>query len=289
MNSQPSTTYNHEVIVSDTENGTVSIAKADQWANKGEKITITVTPDEGYKMDTLTIMSGGKEIGYTDNEDGTYTFVMPDGKVTITATFVVDPNYEEPSEEPEPSTDVSDIFSDIPTNAWYKDVVQYAFDNGLMTGTSATTFEPNTTTTRGMIVSILHRLEGSPIVTGSDFTDVNDNDWYGQAVAWASSEGIVGGYGDGTFQPNKAITREEMASILYRYAEYKGIDVSARTDLSNYSDVSQIGSWATDVIQWANAEGLINGMTVTTLDPQGNATRAQVAAILMRYCENIAQ
>lgn len=156
-----------------------------------------------------------------------------------------------------------------------------------MTSTSSNTFEPDTTTTRGMIVSILHRLEGSPTVTGIDFTDVDYSDWYGQAVAWASSEGIVGGYGDGTFQPNKAITREEMASILYRYAAYKGIDVAARADLSKYSDANQIGTWATEVMQWANAEGLINGMTETTLEPQGNATRAQVADMMERFLENI--
>ena len=283
---EPTPNYNYQVTVQESENGTVTIAKEDQWANEGEKISVTVKPDEGYMVENLIITDkNGKEISFIDNEDGTYTFTMPEGKVHIEATFVVDPNYEEPGEEPEPSTDVSGIFSDITPDAWYKDVVQYVYDNGLMTGTSDTTFEPNTSTTRGMVGSILHRLEGSPVVTNSDFSDVKSDDWYGQAVAWAASEGLVGGYGDGTFQPNKAITREEMASIFYRYSQYKSYDVNERADLSGYKDAPS--DWAMEVMQWANAEGIINGMTENTLNSQGNATRAQVAAMLYRFIENV--
>ena len=278
--------YNYPVTIGKTEHGTVTIAKEDQWANDGEKITVTVTPDDAYMLDELVIKDkAGKELQVKDNGDGTYTFTMPEGAVTITATFVEDPDWVEPEPEPEPSTDVTDIFNDVTPGAWYVDVVQYAYDHGLMTGTSATTFEPDTTTSRGMIVSILHRLEGSPVVTGSDFTDVNDSDWYGQAVAWAASEGIVAGFENGTFQPNATVTREQMAAILYNYAEYKGIDTSARADLSAYSD--QPSAWAQDVMEWANAEGLITGTTATTLDPQGTATRAQVAAMLQRFIENV--
>ena len=283
---QPPSNYNYQVTLKDADNGTLSVAKEDQWANKGEKITVTVTPDEGYMLDELTITSNGKEIEYVDNEDGTITFTMPEGAVTIEATFVVDPDYEKP-EEPEEPVEPSMPFTDVNDGDWFYDVVQYVYDNGLMTGTSATTFEPNTATTRGMIVSILHRLEGSPAVTDENFSDVSSDDWYGQAVAWAASEGIVGGYGDGTFQPNKAITREEMASILYRYSEYKGFDVSDRANLSGYTDAPS--DWAVEVMQWANAEGLINGVTNTTLDAQGNATRAQVAAMFQRYLENVAK
>lgn len=272
--------YNYEVTVGKTENGTVTVAKEDKWATGGDEVTITVTPDKGYMLDDLTITTkGGKEVEVKDNGDGTYTFTMPESAITISATFAEDPDYV----EPEPSTSVADIFDDIQPGAWYEDAVQFAYDEGIMTGTSKTTFEPNTTTTRGMIVSILHRLEGNPVVTEESFSDVSADDWYGKAVAWASSKGIVGGYGDNTFQPNKAITREEMASILYRYAQYKDQDVSARADLSKYTDAGQLGAWAEEVMQWANAEGLINGMTEDTLDPQGNATRAQVAAMFQRY------
>lgn len=263
---------------SKTENGTVTVSP--KSASKGDTVTITVEPDEGYVLDELTVTdSKGEKVELTKVSDTKYTFTMPRSQVTIEATFVEDPDYV----EPDPSTSVADIFDDIQPGAWYEDAVQFAYDEGIMTGTSKTTFEPNTTTTRGMIVSILHRLEGNPVVTEEAFSDVSADDWYGKAVAWASSEGIVGGYGDGTFQPNKAITREEMASILYRYAQYKDQDVSARADLTKYTDADQVGAWAEEVMQWANAEGLINGMTEDTLVPQGNATRAQVAAMFQRY------
>lgn len=277
--------YNYPVTIGKTENGTVTIAKEDQWANGGEKITVTVTPDDAYMLDELIVKHGDKELEVTDNGDGTYTFTMPEGAVTITATFVEDPDWEEP-EEPGITT-VADIFSDVVPGAWYTDAVQYAYDNGLMTGTSATTFEPNTTTTRGMIVSMLHRLEGSPAVGSADFSDVASGDWYADPVAWAASEGIVGGYGDGTFGPNDPITREQMASILYRYADYKGLDVSARASLDAYSDADSVSPWASDVMSWAVSEGIISGMTEDTLAPQGTATRAQVAAMFQRFLENV--
>lgn len=278
--------YNYPVNIDDVENGSLSVAKEDQWATKGEEITVTVVPDEGYMLNELTIISNGKEIEYIDNGDSTITFTMPEGAVNIEPSFVVDPNYEKPT-DPEDPIEPSMPFIDVNADDWFYDAVQYVFDKGIMTGTGATTFEPGTSTTRGMIVSILHRLEGSPVVTNENFSDVIIDDWYGQAVAWASSEGIVGGYGDGTFQPEKDITREEMASILYRYSLYKGYDVSDRADLSGYTDAPS--AWAMEVMQWANAEGVINGMTDTTLDAQGNATRAQVAAMFQRYLENVSQ
>ena len=283
--------YNYPVTIGKTEHGTVTIAKEDQWANDGEKITVTVTPDDAYMLDELVIKDkAGNELQVKDNGDGTYTFTMPEGAVTITATFVEDPDWVEPEPEeptPEPSTDVTDTFNDVTPGAWYVDVVQYAYDHGLMTGTSATTFEPDTTTSRAMIVSILHRLEGSPNVGTSDFFDVASGAWYAAPVAWAAENGIVAGFEDGTFGPNDPITREQMASILYRYAEYKGIDTSARATLDAYSDAGSISPWATDVVSWANAVGLMNGVGENTLDPQGTATRAQVAAMLQRFIENV--
>ena len=176
---------------------------------------------------------------------------------------------------------VSDIFIDIAPDAWYKDAVQYAYDNGLMTGVSATEFAPEATTTRAMIVSILARLENVTSAESAGFSDVSDGDWYATAVNWAANVGVVNGYEDNTFRPNTAITREQLAAILMNYAAYKGEDVSARADLSNYTDQPSI--WATETMQWAVAEGLISGVTNTQLQPQGNATRAQVAAILQRF------
>lgn len=268
--------YSYEISVAQPDNGSVAV---DKYATEGETVTITATPDDGYVLDTLSVTAGGKELEVTDNGDGTYSFIMPSGKVSITAAFT--------EQLEEPNTDVADIFNDVVPGAWYTDAVQYAYDNSLMTGTSATTFEPNTTTTRGMIVSMLHRLEGSPAVGSAEFSDVAGGDWYADPVAWAASEGIVGGYGDGTFGPNDPITREQMASILYRYADYKGLDVSARASLDAYSDADSVSPWASDVMSWAVSEGIISGMTEDTLAPQGTATRAQVAAMFQRFLENV--
>ena len=134
-----------------------------------------------------------------------------------------------------------------------------------------------------MIVSMLHRLEGGPIAEAAGFTDVADGDWYADAVNWAASEGIVAGYEDNTFRPNDPITCEQLAAMLMNYAAWKGEDVSARADLSSYNDAASVSSWAAETVQWAVAEGLISGMPGNLLEPQGSATRAQVAAILQRY------
>ena len=276
--------YSYEISVAQPDNGSVTV---DKYATEGETVTITATPNAGYMLDTLSVTAGGKELEVIDNGDGTYSFTMPSSKVSISAAFAEDPDWVDPEQPEEPSTTVADIFNDVVPGAWYTDAVQYAYDNGLMTGTSATTFEPNTTTTRGMIVSMLHRLEGSPAVGSADFSDVAGGDWYADPVAWAASEGIVGGYGDGTFGPNDPITREQMASILYRYADYKGLDVSARASLDAYSDADSVSPWASDVMSWAVSEGIISGMTEDTLAPQGTATRAQVAAIFQRFLENV--
>ena len=177
---------------------------------------------------------------------------------------------------------VSDLFIDVAPDAWYKDAVQYAYDNGLMTGVSDTEFAPEATTTRAMIVSILARLEGVESAEAAGFADVDD-EWYATAVNWAANVGVVNGYEDNTFKPNTAITREQLAAILMNYAAYKGYDVSARADLSHYSDADSISSWANDVLLWAVAEGLLTGVTDDTIAPQAHATRAQVAAILQRF------
>ena len=174
-------------------------------------------------------------------------------------------------------------FTDVSEGDWFYDPVCFVYSQGLMTGTSATTFEPNTSLSRAMLVAVLHRLEDSPQASAGDFTDVADGDWYAQAVNWAASVGVVNGFDDGNFSPNAAITREQLAAILMNYAQYKGQDVSARATLDTYNDATAISSWANDVMSWAVAEGLLTGVTNDQLQPQGNATRAQVAAILQRF------
>ena len=266
--------YSYEIFTTVGDNGAIDV---DRYATEGDDVTITVSPDEAYLLDELTVTANGKEVEVKDNGDGTYTFKMPSADAKIVVTFAEDPDWEPEPEEP------AMPFTDVNENDWFYDVVLYAYDNGLMTGVSSTEFAPNQTTTRGMIVSMLARLEGVTSAEDAGFADVAANDWYATAVNWAASVGVVNGYEDDTFRPNAPITREQMAAILYNYADYKGYDVSARADLSDYADAASISSWAEDVLAWANAEGLINGMTATTIDPQGATTRAQTAAMFERF------
>ena len=263
----------YSVSIDTADNGSVSADRTS--AMKGKTVTLTVTPDEGYVLDSLTVTDkNGDAVELTKVSDSEYAFTMPASKVSVAATFV------KSGDEPAPSLP----FVDVDPDAWYYDAVEYAYNAGLMTGTAADKFSPSLTTTRGMIVSILYRQEGEPAVsTDAGFADVVSGAYYEDAVNWAAEEGIVNGYSDTAFGPNDAITREQMAAILMNYAEYKGQDVTARADLSGYTDADTVSAWATDAVQWANAEGLINGMSDTQLAPKGSATRAQVAAILERF------
>ncbi len=262
----------------------------------GERDTVQMTLAHngafGFTM-TLTAPLGVENAGYWANlyhydEDAealnfeAAAKIDEDGSVTIPFShasqyaIVIDTHSHA-------TVDVSDIFSDVAPDAWYKDAVQYAYAGGLMTGVSDTEFAPEATTTRAMIVSILARLEGVESAEAAGFADVDDNDWYATAVNWAANVGVVNGYEDNTFKPNTAITREQLAAILMNYAAYKGEDVSNRVSLATYTD--QPSTWAQEAMQWAVAEGLISGVTNDQLQPQSSATRAQVAAILQRFLE----
>lgn len=278
---KPTTMY--AISIESGENGKVSADKV--RVAGGSEVVLTVTPDEGYVLDNLTVTSSnGSEISLTDAGDGEYTFTMPDSAVTVAATF-----REDTGENPENPEDGMP-FADVAEEDWFYDAVSYVYEQGLMNGTSDTAFEPDLTTTRGMIVTILYRLEESPAVTGtSSFADVAAGQYYADAVAWAAANDIVTGYDVYTFGPDDTITREQMAAILYRYADYKGYDVTAAADLSAYTDADDISTWAQTAMGWANAEELITGVTTTTLEPAGSASRAQVAAILMRFCETVVQ
>ena len=179
-------------------------------------------------------------------------------------------------------------FVDVKKSDWFYDEVQYAVSNGLFNGVGNDKFDPNGSMTRAMMVTVLYRLEGEPAVRGtSPFSDVSNNIWYTDAVIWAEDNAIVNGAGDNKFDPNSSITREQMAAVLFRYAQYKKYDTSASNSLSKYSDFSSISAWSLNAMKWANAEGLITGRTATTLAPKGTATRAEVAAILYRFVENV--
>ncbi|MGM9562639.1 MAG: leucine-rich repeat protein [Faecousia sp.] len=178
------------------------------------------------------------------------------------------------------------VFTDVAEKAWYHDAVEYAVTNGLMKGVGNGKFDPEGSMTRAMLVTVLWRYEGEPAEGENTFIDVPDGTWYTEAVAWAAANGVVGGVGNGKFEPEGNITREQMATILFRYAQKKGIDTSKRGELSGFPDSGKVSSWAKDAMQWAVAEDIINGSDGKLL-PQGNATRAQVATILMRFIENI--
>jgi hypothetical protein len=180
-------------------------------------------------------------------------------------------------------------FDDVAEGAWYYHDVAFANMNGLFEGTSATTFAPETPMSRAMLVTVLWRMEGEPVVNyAMSFSDVAEGQWYTKAIRWAAGEKLVEGY-DGKFSPDEDLTREQMATILYRYADFKGNDMTVAADLSKFTDEGKISAWALTAMGWANANGLINGIGNDLLDPSGNAQRCQVAAILHRFCENIAK
>ena len=180
-------------------------------------------------------------------------------------------------------------YTDVKETDWFCEAARYVYEKGLMSGTTPTTFDPEKATTRGMIVTILYRLEGSPAADLPEFGDVPAQQYYARPIAWAARNGIVSGYPGGTFAPEQAVTREQLATILYRYAAYKQYDTAARADLGSYQDQSQVNGYAADALSWAGAVGLIQGVSAAALAPQGQATRAQTATILMRLCENIAK
>lgn len=247
-----------------------------RYAEKGETVTITAIPDEGYELDTLTVTdSKGNEIDLTHKGGNEYTFKMPAGRVEIEVSFR--------------EIEIELPFTDVPEGAWYADAAAYVYEHGLMAGTSATTFAPDATTSRSMIATILWRMAGSPVVNyAMDYTDVAQGQWYSEAIRWAASEGIVGGYGNGLFGTNDPITREQFAAMLYRFAQEQGYDVSIgeNTNILSYTDVADLSEYAISAMQWAVGAGIINGTgDGSTLTPQGQATRAQAAVMLMRFCE----
>ena len=266
-------------VKTESENGSFAVSPDRPFS--GQTVTITPKPDEGYTVDKITVTdASGKAVEVSPNGDGTYSFTQPSGAVTITVTFKV---LTAVSDCPRDASCPMYGYTDLDMGAWYHDGVHYCLDEGLMDGVDAGMFAPNATTSRAMIVTILWRLQGSPEVEATEtFTDVSPDAWYAKAIAWAVAEGVADGYGEGLFGPNDAITREQLAAMLWRYA------ASPETggDLSAFADGDDTSDWAQQAMSWAVAQGLITGVDSDRLDPKGQATRAQTATILMRFAQS---
>ena len=249
-------------------------------ASEGETVTLTVSGDATPVLSA----KNGKTVTLTDLGGGKFSFKMPASEVTVSLKT---------SGETKPCDGGASCparpYTDVDTAQWYHASVDYVLTNGIMNGTSATTFVPNGQLTRGMLVQILYNLEGKPQSGAAAFDDVASDAWYAKAVGWAAENKIVGGYGDGRFGPNDAVTREQAAAILYRYAQSKGVDVSVGedTNILSFTDAQSISEYAVPAMQWAVGAGVLTGKGGGRLDPTGTATRAEIAAIMQRCCEGI--
>ena len=255
-------------------------------AQAGERVTVTAVPDEGYQVSGLSVKdANGNSVAVTDNGDGTCTFTMPAAAVSILPAFT---KIGEPADRTACPRDAScpiSRFIDAKPDAWYHDGVHWALDQGVMNGTGDNTFEPNSTTTRAMVVTMLWRLEGEPGGKSSPFTDVKAGSWYEHAVNWAAETGVVNGISDAEFAPDDPVTRQQLAAILYRYAQAKGQGFTGAWSFPlNYPDASDVYEYAYEAMCWMTMNGVITGMGDGTLAPKDNATRAQIATMFMRFC-----
>ena len=264
----------YAIITEDDGNGSVTVS-ADE-ASAGTRITVTVKPDAGYELDELTVTDAkNKDLKVTKRSETTYTFHMADSKVTVEASFTKDGTVQKPDTR----------FDDVAKSAWYYKAVEYVAENGIMSGVSAREFAPNAGFSRAMLAQTLYAMSGKPTVKAEGtFADVAANAWYADAVNWAAEKGYVSGVGDGKFAPDASVTREQMALILYRYA---GSPDASGMVLREFADGDSVSAYAVDAIRWAVHEGLISGMENNTLAPQGTATRAQVAQILMNFHQKL--
>ena len=259
------------ITVNKSDNGTVTSSAASAAASA--TVTLTVAPATGYVLDALTVTdSTTKAVATAKVSDTSYTFTMPALNVTVTPTFK------------KTSAHVSAKFTDVDPKGWYVDAIDYVVTKGLFNGITDTTFEPDSAMDRAMLVTVMYRLAGSPAVTGThSFTDVPADAYYKTALLWAVQNKVVNGITDTTFGPTLPVTREQVAAILYRYAKANGADVSIgeETNILSYDDAFEISEYAIPAFQWACGSGILQGDN-NKLMPKNNATRAQIAAIMMR-------
>lgn len=260
----------HRVYVKDVSNG--SLTANVNWAAEGDKVYVTAKPSKGYELTWLSVKAADGTVLkiYEALGENTYYFYMPDQYVTVSGIFSV----------------ISSglPFVDVNSGAWYYDAVSFVYNKGIMNGVTSTTFEPNSTITRGMVVTMLWRMAGEPYVSGGSFSDVASGRYYSTAVAWAAKNGIVDGYSSTVFGVNDPVTREQFATILYRYAKYMGYSTTG-SSLTGYYDANSVSSWARDAMGWAVRNGIITGSGNSRLNPTGTASRAEVAQMFMSFYE----
>lgn len=294
--SSSSSRYDGYITIINPKNGEVSVS--DDWANEDEKITLTITPDKGYVVDKIEIVDdeGDKiDAKKVEDKDNKYTFRMANCDVTVTVTFKEEGKTTEDTDKEEgkdeETTETTKLnFTDVKESDWFFKGVEYVVDKGIMSGVSENEFAPSGKLTRAMLVQMLYNMESRPTCDAENaFIDVPVGQWYTDAVIWANDAKIVSGMGEGLFAPNMEITREQMVAMLYNYAKYKGYDVTASADLSTFADNASVSAWAQPAMQWAVAEGYISGMGDNQLAPQGTATRAEIASVIMRFMEATAE
>lgn len=260
-------TYKVESDVSEDTDGSISFSKSS--ARKGDTVTITVTPDRYYKVDSVTVKDkNGKEIAVTDNGDGTFTFKMPASKVSVVPVF----SWDNP-------------FTDVAENAFYAPAVKWALINDITNGTDdGTTFSPDADCTRGEIVTFLWKSYGCPEPLGmSSFTDVSDDAYYAKAVAWAVEKGITSGTGDGKFSPDVVCTRGQIVTLIYRSEQAQGGGMQGEWMFQNpFADVS-LEDYYGEAVMWAVANSVTSGTSDTTFSPNDNCTRGQIVTFLYRF------
>ena len=246
--------------------------------------------DDGFRVGEVTVTdAAGKAVTVRDNGDGTWSFTMPASNVTVGVTFPENLKSGYSACDHGAGCALS-AFSDLDPNAWYHDGDHFCLENGFMIGMGDGRFDPDGVTTRAMIVTVLYRVEGKPAVTGgSPFGDVATGAWYTDAVIWAAANGIVNGYEDGTFHPDDAITREQLAAILYSYAQSKGQGFTGLWSFRlDFPDAGEVSEWADEAMHWMVMNGVVGGKDGRLL-PRGNASRAETATMLQRFYELIAE
>lgn len=274
-----------------TESGKGDTDVSTRYADSGDIVYIYADPDAGYKVKNIevTYRSNSRELTVYKRSASTYYFRMPSSNVYVDVTYAKGNNYDYNFNY----GGYGDYdyyygnYSDVSSSDWFYSAVNYVTNHELVSGQSYNKFAPNANFTRATLAVALYNMSNANATGRESFSDVDSYDWFYDAVVWCSNKNIVKGY-NGKFNPDGDITREDLAVMLYRYAEYKRYNLKASEDLDQFSDADSVSAYAVEAMEWAVAEGIITGMGNGTLNPQGTTTRAQAAAMIMRFCKGVA-